>query len=220
MAGVPVFFASDHLERSVWVVVDPRDTVTGTRVSAPLKVTLDGVTAQPIVGRSGVYCFIDLNVPPANYTVRVQPLFEARHHYFAGAQTFLLATVPNPAQPLNRNFVSIDLLPRPAYPIAAQTTLARGRLVKASDKTPLDGASIALILDGVDRGLLGRTDERGEFVIAFPPEAPEDTPTAGLEDLKFELRFEVEGEPSFVIAEETVREGSAFSLDDVEFPGT
>jgi hypothetical protein len=220
MAGPPVFFGSDRLERSVWVVVDPRDVVTGQRVSVPLRVRLEGIAAVPLVGRSGVYCFTDLNLPADNYSVQVQPLGAARKQYFDAEQDFALQPVPVPNDPLNRNLVSIDLFPRPAYPATAQDTLARGRLVTASDGSSIEGARVALILDTVDRGLRARTDERGEFVVVFPPPPPEDTAAAGLKDFKFQLRFEVESEPPFETAEETVREGSTFSLKEIEYPGT
>lgn len=218
MASAQVFHAPDLVERSVWVVIDPRDFVTAARVTAPLRVRLKDVTAAPIVGRSGVYCFTDLDLPAASYTVRAEPL--VRERYFEAERDFVLETIPVPAQPLKRNLVSLDLLPRPAYPFAEGATLARGRLVTASDATGIGGAHIRVILDGTDEGRRGLTDERGEFVVFFPPRAPEDSDTGGLKDLKFELRFEVDGEPPFQIPEATVREGSTFSLKDIEFPGT
>jgi len=210
---------AERLERSVWVVVDPRDFVTGRRTAVPLRVRLKDIAAEPIVGRSGVYCFTDLNLPAASYTVEVQPLVESRDHLFDAELEFLLETIPVPAQPLKRNPLTVELLPRPAYVFPDQATLARGRLVKASDGTGVARAQIFLILETVDEGRRGETDERGEFVVFFPPTAPEDNASAGLKDLKFQLRFEVDGEPPLVTAEETVREGSTFSLDDIEFPG-
>jgi hypothetical protein len=209
----------ERTERSVWVVVDPRDFVTGQRVAVPLRVRLEDVTAQPIVGRSGVYCFTDLDLPAASYTVHVQPLSPNRDHLFDEDVEFLLETIPIPAQPLKRNPVTVTLLPRPAYLFPDQATLARGRLVKASDATGVARAQIFLILETVGEGRRGQTDERGEFVVFFPPTAPEDNSTAGLKDLKFQLRFEIDGQPPLLIAEETVQEGSAFSFDDIEFPG-
>jgi hypothetical protein len=209
----------ERLERSVWVVVDPRDLVSGRRVSVPLYVRLKDVAASPIVGRSGVYCFIDLDLPPAAYTVQVQPLLANHDQFFAGESDFVLETIPVPAQPLRRNPVRVDLLPRPAYPFPDQATLARGRLVKASDGSAVEGAQIALILEAVDQGRRGGTDERGSFVVFFPPTAPEDNAAAGLKDLSYQLRFEINGQPPLVIAAEIVREGSTFQHDDIEFPG-
>src|SRR6266540_5856521 len=100
-----VFHGSDSLERSVWVVVDPRDFVTGARVTRPLDVRLKAVTAMPLVGRSGVYCFADLDVPAGSYTVRVHARGD-RDHYFDAEKAFLLDTIPIPAQPLKRNLVT------------------------------------------------------------------------------------------------------------------
>src|SRR5258708_24105331 len=106
MADVPpaqVFFGSDRLERSVWVVVDPRDFVTGGRVPVPLEVRLKDVAAEPIAARSGVYCFTDLNLPSATYTVQVRPSSTDRARYFDAEQQVALADVPVPAQPFKRN---------------------------------------------------------------------------------------------------------------------
>lgn len=215
-----VFYAADKLERSVWVVVDPRDFVTGARVPVPLQVRLKDLTAEPIAARSSVYCFIDLDLPAADYTVQVRPLINGRDRYFDAEEKFTLAVVPVPAQPLKRNPVSVELLPRPAYPFDAQATLARGRLLKASDASPIEDAQIFLILEGTDIGRRGKTDERGEFVVFFPLITPEDVQTAGLKDLKFQLRFEIEGHSPHVTAEETVREGTTKSMKEIEFPGT
>jgi hypothetical protein len=214
-----VFFAPDRLERSVWVVIDPRDAVTGERLRAPVDAELVDVTAEPIAGLSGVYCFTDLSLPAGPYTAQVRPRAAARAWYFEGQTGFALNVVPVPGQPLNRNVVTVSLLPRPAYPFAAGTTLARGRLVRASDASALAGARIDLILDTVDEGLRGRTDDRGEFVVAFPQVRPPDDPTAVPGDLEFELRFVVDGQPPFVIPEAIVREGTAISLGEIQFPG-
>lgn len=215
-----VFYAPDNLERSVWVVVDPRDFVTGARVLVPLQVRLKNVAAEPIAGRSGVYCFTDLNLAPADYTVQVRPLPSDSDRFFNAEKKFTLQSVPVPAQPLKRNPVSIDLLPRPAYPFDGQATLVRGRLLKKSDGSPIEAAQVSLTLDSVDKGLRGQTDERGEFVIFFPPTQPEENPAGGLKDLKFKLRFEITGHPTHVTAEETVREGTTKSMNQIEFPGT
>jgi hypothetical protein len=215
-----VFYGPDRLERSVWVVIDPRDFVTGGRVPGQLQVRLKDVAAEPIAARSGVYCFTNLNLPSANYTVQVRPSNSDRGRYFDAEKQFALAVVPVPAQPLKRNPVSVDLLPRPGYPFDGQATLARGRLLKDSDGSPVGGAQIFLILDTVDKGLRGLTDERGEFVVFFPLTLPEADPTADLKDFKFKLRFEIAGHAPHLTAEETVKEGTTISLREIKFPGT
>src|ERR1041385_1029564 len=96
------FFGSDELDRSVWVVVDPRDFVTGTRVTAPLRVSLKDQTAAPIAARSHVYCFTDLNRPAADYTVQVRQATQQRDLYFDAEKQFTLNPVPVPGQPLQR----------------------------------------------------------------------------------------------------------------------
>src|SRR5690349_11435341 len=136
---------TDQIRRSVWVVVDPVDVVTSQRVLAPLKVRLKDSTAGPIAGRSGVYCFTDLRLPAAKYTVEVTPLREAGGAYFAAQKEFTLAPIPDTGAPLTRNFVTVDLLPRPAYPFAANATLARGRLATASTGAGIAGAQIHLL---------------------------------------------------------------------------
>jgi hypothetical protein len=214
-----VFFGSDRLERSVWVVVDPRDAVTGRRVPVPLEVRLKDVAAEPISAYSGVYCFTDLKLTTGNYTVQVRALKDDRTRYFDAEQGFTLTPIPPPADPLKRNIVEVKLLPRTSYPFDAKTTLARGRLVKASDRSPIEDAQISLTLDTVDKGLWQQTDERGEFVIFFPRTAPEDVSTAGLKDFKFKLRFDIPGH-SLTTIEFTVEEGSTSSLGAIEFPGT
>jgi hypothetical protein len=209
----------DRLERSVWVVIDPRDIVTGRRAIGPLRVRLRGVAAQPIAAPSGVHCFSDLDVPAGNYVALIEPLFGNRARYFDAERGFALGAVPVPGQPLLRNPVEITLLPRPGYPFDSQATLARGRLVRASDASAVGGARVSLVLEGVNKGLRGRTDERGEFVMSFPPTAPEDNASAGLKTLKFRLRFEVDGQPPLVTGENTVGEGSTKSLTEIKFPG-
>ena len=214
-----VFFAPDRLERSVWVVVDPRDFVANQRMAVPVQARLKDVTAVPIAGLSGVYCFTDLGLPAGTYTAQVQPRLVDRARYFDGETEFALAVVPVPGQPLRRNPVAVELLPRPAYPFTDQATLARGRLVTASDGSGVEGARVFLILEGVDLGRRGRTDERGEFVEFFPPPDPQDTASDGLKDFTFRLRFEMDGQPPLLIADEIVREGTTISLGEIQFPG-
>jgi len=216
----PVFFGSDLLGRSVWVVVDPRDVVTGRRLTVPLEVRLKDVAAEPIATYSGVYCFTDLKLTPGtNYTVQVKPLKDERTRYFDGEQPFTLAQVPPPVNPVKRNLVEVKLLPRTSYLFEPQTTLARGRLVKASDKTPIENADIFLTFGTINDEFWQRTDERGEFVIFFPRSAPEDDPSAGLKEFKFTLKFKTSGN-SHTTNLLTVKEGTSSSLVAIEFPGT
>jgi hypothetical protein len=222
MANGTSVFAPDTLTRSVWVVVDPRDAVTGARVIAPLLVRLQDVAAQPILSRAGVYCFTDLNLAPAKYVVEVQPRAQAQSSYFGAEKEFLLQVPPVGGKPLERNPVSVDLFPRPAYPFADLTSLARGRLRKASDGAPIEGADITLFLAGSDKGRRGRTDERGDFVVFFPPEppdeAPPDPPSAGPKTLTFRLEFIVAGRPPLLTADQQVAEGASVSLGEITFP--
>jgi hypothetical protein len=208
----------DELERSVWVVVDVRDFVTKQRVQA-LDVRLKDVAARPIAALSGVYCFTDLDLSTGNYTAQVRLRAEARARYFDAERQFALVTVPVPGQPLNRNPVPIELLPRPAYPFSAEATLARGRLVKTSNRDPIAGARVFLILEAVDLGRAANTDERGEFVVFLPPAAPEDTETAVLKNFNFQLRFEIDGQPALLIPPAVVKERSTLSLKEIPFPG-
>ncbi len=210
----------DTLERSVWVVVDPRDAVTGRRVLDPLRVRLKNVSAEPIAARSGVYCFVDLRVAPAKYTVQVEPLLDG---YFSAEAEFALEAIPVAGAPLKRNPVTVNLFPRPAYALGEQTTVARGRLVRASNGAPIGGALVGL-LQGTAASVRARTDERGEFVVAFPIEPPADGSTAtnskDRKKLKFRLRFILAGRPDHDIAEREVEEGAAISLKDITFPGS
>lgn len=226
-----VFFAPDKTSRSVWVVIDPKDLVTGARVTSALQVQLrdvnapidaEPIAAKPIAARSGVYCFTDLKLPATDYFVEVKPVSSDRDRYFDIRTKFTLATIPVPAQPLNRNAVSVELLPRPAYPFDTNATLARGRLVKTSDvASPIPDAQIFLILDTVDKGRRGQTDQRGEFAVFFPPSPPvEDDPSADLKEFKFQLRFEIPNQPPHLTAETTVKEGTTKSLNEIKFPGT
>lgn len=215
----PTLFGSDVIQRSIWVVVDPRDAVTGGRVPVPLEVRLKDVTAEPIAAYSGIYCFTDLRLTPGNYTVQVRTLKDARSRYFDVEKQFTLTAVPPAVDPLKRNLVEVKLLPRTSYPFDSQTTLVRGRLLTASDRSGVEKAQIFLTLDTVDKGLWQQTDERGEFVIFLPRTEPEDVPTAGLKDFKFKLRFEIPGH-SLTTDEKTVKEGTTKSLEAIEFPGT
>src|SRR5262245_14362904 len=213
------FFGADKTSRSVWVVVDPKDFVTGSRVTSPLRVRLKDVTAEPIAARSGVYCFNDLNLPAAKYTVQIKPARPDR--YFDSETTFTLTTIPVLSPPLSRNPVLVQLMPRPSYPFDAQATLARGRLIKDSDSSPIPDAQIFLIQDTVDKGLRGQTDQRGEFAVFFPPEPPNQTnPAADLKVFKFQLRFEIPNHAPHLTAETTVKEGTTKSLNEIKFPGT
>jgi hypothetical protein len=200
-------------------VVEPRDFVTGRRMTVPVQARLKDLAAEPIAGLSGVYCFTDLNVAAGPYTAQVTPRPTERGSYFDGESPFALAVVPVPGQPLARNPVVVELLPRPAYPFADKATLARGRLVRTSDGSGIAGARIVLILETILLGRRGQTDERGEFVVFCPPSPPEDNAAAVLKDLKFQLRFEIDGEPPFTIGEEIVREGTTLSVGEIQFPG-
>jgi hypothetical protein len=210
------FVDPDVTERSVWVVIDPIDGVTGQRLRVPLDVRLVDVTAAPIAGLSGVYCFIDLDLAPDTYTARVTPLRAERTYFFDGETEFPLHAVPLPGQPLDRNVVTVTLLPRPAYPFSSATTLARGRLVRASDGSGISAARIDLVFGTFDE-LRGRTDERGDFVVAFPPAPPSDDPDAVPDDIQFTLRFVVDAEPPLEF-DSIVPEGTGISLGEIQFP--
>jgi hypothetical protein len=214
------FSGSDQLQRSVWVVVDPKDFVTGSRIAEPLRVAIKDVTATPIAARSGMYCFTDLNLPVAVYTVQVQPL--TRLHYLDAETTFTLELIPVPGQSLRRNPVAVQLMPRPDYPFDAQSTLARGRLLQTSDSAPIAGANIFLIVDAADKGLRGQTDERGEFAVLFPTVtfAVGDPASAKPREFKFQLRFKLLDNREHLTAEETVTEFTTKSMNDTKFPGT
>lgn len=226
-----VFFAPDKTSRSVWAVIDPKDLVTGKRVTSPLQVQLrdvnapidgDPIAAKPIAARSGVYCFTDLKLPATDYIVEVKPLGSDRTRYFDSRKQFTLATIPLPAQPLERNPVPVELLPRPSYPFDAKATLARGRLVKESDTTsPIPDAEIFLILDTVNKGRRAQTDQRGEFAVFFPSPAPvENGDPPELKEFKFNLRFVIPNQLPHLTADLTVKEGTTKSLNAIKFPGT
>jgi hypothetical protein len=219
----PVALSPDRITRSVWVVVDPRDVVTGARVLAPLRVTIRNVSAPVIVSASGLHCFTDLNLPAAKYVIDVQPLRAAASFYFAAQQEFTLVVPPVAGKPLDRNVMVIDLFPRPAYPFAVgTTTLARGQLVKRSNSAVIDAATVTLLRNGTATGRPGRTDERGDFVVFFPPEPAPDSslgaPPALPPPLTFRLEFVVPGRPPHRIDDQTVAEGGAVSLGVIKFP--
>jgi hypothetical protein len=222
VADLAAVLAPDRLTRSVWVVIDPFDVVTGERVTAPLRVTLRNVTARAIVSASGLYCFTDLNLPAAKYAVDVQPLGAAASLYLPAQREFTLKVPPVSGAPLDRNLMTIDLFPRSAYPFATGVTLARGRLVRRSNGAVIGGAEVSLLRNGAATGRPGRTDERGEFVVFFPPEPAPDSslgaPPAPPPQLRFRLEFFVSGRPPHRIDEQAVDEGGAASLGVVKFP--
>ena len=217
-----IALSPDRTTRSVWVVIDPRDVVTGARVPAPLRVTLRNVTARAIVSASGLYCFTDLNLPAAKYVVDVQPLRGAESFYLPAQKEFTLKVPPVIGAPLDRNFLTVDLFPRSAYPFAAGVTLARGRLVKRTNGAVIEGAEVTLLRNGTATGRPGRTDARGDFVVFFPPEPAPDSslgaPPAPPPSLKFRLEFVVPARPPHRIDEQTVGEGEAVSLGVIKFP--
>ena len=105
-----------------------------------------GTSAARAVRRtvSGVYCFIDLGLPAAAYTVQVQPLAANHDQFFATERAVRSSRRSGrPGSRCWRNPVRVDLLPRPAYPFPDQATLARGRLVKASDGSAVEGAQVS-----------------------------------------------------------------------------
>ena len=217
-----VALSPDRTTRSVWVVIDPRDVVTGERVFAPLRVTLRNVTARAIVSASGLYCFTDLGLPAATYIVDVQPLRAAESFYLPAQKEFTLKVPPVSGAPLDRNLTTIDLFPRAAYPFATGVTLARGQLVKRTNGAVIDGAEVRLLRNGTATGRPGRTDERGDFVVFFPPEPAPDSslgaPPTPAPRLKFRLEFFVPGRPPHRIDEQSVDEGGAVSLGVIKFP--
>ena len=121
----PVFYGSDRLERSVWVVVEPLDLVTGRRVPVPLEVRLKDVAAEPIAARSGVYCFTNLRLATGSYKAQVRALKNDRSRYFDGEKDFVLAQFHHGAA-LDENPVAVELLPRSGYPFDASQPLVRG----------------------------------------------------------------------------------------------
>jgi hypothetical protein len=209
----------DRQQRSVWVVVDPVDVVTGTRAAAQLRVRLREVAAAPIAALSGVYCFTDLQLAAGPYVVDVEPVGADRFRYFGAERELNLVAVPGPGSPTVRNPLTVPLLPRPAYPFAGGATLARGRVVKATDGAALAGASVTLLVGAVDHGIRSRTDERGEFAVAVPtpPPAP-DNASGALKTFTFRLRFAA-GALSHTTADAQVKEGTTVSLPKIEFPG-
>jgi hypothetical protein len=207
----------DRLTRSVWVAVDPQDLVTGRRVTAPLRVRLDGQTARPIAALSGVYCFNDLNLAPDTYTVQVEPVTGNRGHYFLATKPLNLTAVPVPGTPLLRNPITIQLLPRPSYPFGDGATLARGRLLKASDGTAVEGALVELLIGATDEGVRTQTDERGEFAVLFPTPPP--AASGGPKTFTFTLRFILAPHPHHDTGAEQVEEGTAKALGEIQFPG-
>jgi hypothetical protein len=227
---IPTFFGSDKLLRSVAVVVVPLDVVTNRRVPVLLEVEIKEKTAnprddeplvsKPIAARSGVYCFTDLQLEAGTYVVEVRPLEKDRGRYFDALEDLNFTPVPIPNQPLKRNRVEVRLLPRPAYPFDAETTLVRGQLIKDSDGSPIENAEISLTIDTVDKGFWQRTDERGEFVIFFPRTAPGVDPTAGVKEFKFKLEFKIENHAPHPTAEETVKEGTTKSMKEIRYAGT
>ena len=219
MAELLRTLAPDRITRSVWVVVDPRDAVTGARVTAPLDVRLRRLEARPIFARSGVYCFTDLSVPAAKYIVDVEPRAEAAAAYFRAEREFTLKVPGGATPPLDRNAVTVELLPRPAYPFGDRVSTARGRLVRRSNGAPIADAAIDLVRTGDPTLRRGRTDERGDFVVALPPEpAGDGSAVATATKLAFRLEFTVPGHPPHRTAEQQVDEGRAVSLGLVPFP--
>jgi hypothetical protein len=209
----------DRLTRAVWVVVDPRDAVTGARVTLPLEVRLRRVDARPIFARSGVYCFTDLNLPAATYTVDVEPGSAAAAAYFPAARDFTLKVPGGATPPLDRNAVTVELLPRPAYPFGDRVSIARGRLARRSNGAAIAGAAIDLIRSGAPTLRRGRTDERGDFVVALPAEPATDGSSTGPPaPLAFRLEFTVPGHPPHRTNEQHVDEGRAVSIGLVRFP--
>jgi hypothetical protein len=220
MPGGQFFVGADRFEESVWVVVDPRDVVTGDRVRDPLAVGFAGGTAKPIAARSGVYCFLDLTLPPAEYVVEVRPLGRGKTRYFEATEKLTLVKVPVAGQPLARNPVVVPLLPRPEYPFDPQRTLLRGRLIKASDKSPVPGATVTLLSPpATDLGPRARTDERGAFAVCFPGLKPGDNSNATPQPLSYLLRFELDALAHTTPLVATVLEGTTKVLPPVEFPG-
>ena len=217
MADVRRALEPDRITRSVWVVVDPRDAVTGTRVTLPLDVRIRRVEARPIFARSGVYCFTDLNVPAAKYVVDVEPGATAAAAYFAAEREFTLKVPGGATPPLDRNPVTVELLPRPGYPFGDRVSTARGRLVRLSSGAAVGGAAIDLVRTGEPTLRRGRTDERGDFVVALPPEPAGSAATTPAK-LAFRLEFTVPGHPPHRTAEQQVDEGRALSLGLVPFP--
>jgi hypothetical protein len=219
IAGGQLFVGADRFQESVWVVVDPRDVVTKDRVAEPLGVGLQGVTAAPVAARSGVYCFLDLALPPARYVVQVRPLGHGKPRYFDAATDIDLVTVPVPGQPLARNPIVVQLFPRPEYPFDAERTLLRGRLVKASDQTAVAGATVGLIVGPTDLGARARTDERGAFAVCFPRSNPGTATGDKPKNLTYQLRFQLEGQPDVLSPAAAVLEGTMKVLDPVQFAG-
>ncbi len=134
----------------VSLAVELVDGYTKERPIGRVRVFVKGLSPEGKLNPSGYFLF--LNLANGSYTLRVES-----GHYRDEERAFNVP-VASPKNPV----LSVTLIPRPSYPFPPASTLIRG-LARGAANSPAVGATVEV----VGKGLTYRTDERGEFVLAF-----------------------------------------------------
>ena len=134
--------APDTLTRSVWVVVDPRDAVTGARVTAPLLRAPAGRRSRPILSRVRRVLLHRSEPPAAEYIVRGRAAGGHAEQLFRRARkSSLLASVAGAVATARCEIRCQSISSRVRHIRFAGPPRSRaGGCVKASDGAPVEGA--------------------------------------------------------------------------------
>ena len=147
--------------RRLSLAVRPIDAYRGARATGDLCVRIPDRPSRPVPTPSGHYLFFDLDAAESE---PVTVVVTGGEHYLPGEGSVSLTEL-DPLSPL----LEISLLPAPSYPFPAWTTLVRGR-VRTEAGEPIVDATVT-VSGGAHPG---RTDARGEFVVAMPTLDPRD----------------------------------------------
>jgi len=175
----PIYYDDSHpIEDVVTVAVVLIDAFSGRVITAPVKVSIDGLQALPRRNLTGMRVFV--NLPPRpEYRIKVEARMAG---YFNPPDTPFPPIPPTGDEPR----LDIYLYRRPEFPFDPDTTLVRGRLIRTSGD-PVVGGTVTADLPTVPGGtppFEARTDERGVF--ALPLRMPENLLPTDLVTFTFE----------------------------------
>lgn len=112
---------------------------------------------------------------------------------------------------LKYNILEILLKPRPSYPFADNAILVRGSV---SNTRPLSDCSINV----VDENITTKTDERGEFVVAFKRFVMNEENEEEKKEKKRNISMEIKKNGSTKTINTTIQEGKTTYLGIISFP--
>lgn len=195
---------------AVWVA----DAYSGE--SARASVTLDDASQEPVLNRSGFYCFSDL--APGIYDLNVKDADSRQRRFFPHADSIDIAALP-----ANAPMIGVDLMPAPNYPFPASATLIRGLLKDGSGSVVADAAVTATVTapppPGIDIRPLSPTATAadGQIIVALQLSGSDLAQLAAVYPGGIPVDLELRKGADIVVANINVAEGRTNSVGVVTF---